>query len=434
MCKDKKSAFEKAKDYIIKAGFSHIKIEMEADLGREEDDYECDECYGEGRVDCPECDGTGVVMATRPNGTEVEVECECCDGEGRIDCEYCDGTGERSSGDNNWTCDACDEWIRDYVSEDARKALTYSKFYYDGSVDSEMTLTLPVANAEYLVEYLQAFKALGDEIGNGVETGGAGLHVCIIPKESNGYYPAERGTLPEINYDNFSRQVSKLLPAMFLLAGPDSISRGLGYRVPQVSSVQKYSAIYSDYRSSLEYRLFETCYDTPETIKDYVEVIANTLKFYVDPTLTVEDYNMTFNMTDNNRDVARFYRTPESIKLLRSQLKYVKPSGKKVHELLKEREVPTITELKKQISSKKKELTDNWKENDKRTKVALKSELSPRQIYHANSLRREGNYTEEQIQRIVRNLNMHPEPLLEYVECRMSEFMGTDRNGYTLTI
>ena len=44
----------------------------------DEDDDDCDECYGDGEITCPECDG------------DDEVECEKCDGDG---CNDCNGSG-----------------------------------------------------------------------------------------------------------------------------------------------------------------------------------------------------------------------------------------------------------------------------------------------------------------------------------------------------
>ena len=369
-----KSSFEKAKDFIIKAGFSHIKIEMEADLGREDCDYDCPDCYGDGYTECYECEGSGVVMSTRPNGSEIEVECDECNGEGRIECETCGGSGELSG--ERWDVDNCKEWILDYVSSEAREVLTYSEFYYDGSVDSEMTLTLPVKNADYLIEYLEAFKALSDEIGNGLNTGGAGMHITVLP---NGKYPTGV-ELPSDKLDNFKSEVTKLLPALYMLASSDGVSRGLSYRKPQIKYNEKYSAVYAYDRSSLEYRIFETCYDNPEMIKEYIEVIANTLKYYDNPELKVPTLNKRFDFMRGSHRVSRFYQNTDNIKILRDRLKYIKPEGRSISELMKSREVPNITELNKANAAKRKQLRKEWYDNEKRHKTLFDSELEPRQI------------------------------------------------------
>lgn len=427
-----KSAFEKATDFIIEAGFSHIKIEMEADMGREDDEYECDECYGEGYVDCSACDGSGVVIAERPNGSDIEVECDECGGEGRIECEYCDGSGQRS-GEEKWDTDTCEEWILNNVSDEARQALTYSKFYYDGSVDSEMTLTIPVKDAKYLTEYLTAFKALGDEIGHGVSTGGAGLHVAVIPACSNGYYPAPSGSLPVAKWNNFKREVTKLLPALFMLASVSDVSRPLNYRRPQVSSEEKYSAIFAYNRSCLEYRLFETCYDNPDMIKEYIEVIANTLRFYVDTNLKVTNLDKRFTLTDGENKVSRFYTTPDSIMILRNQLKYIKPEGKSVSELMKTRQVPNITELKKLQSAKKSQLRKTWYADKKRNEVVKKLPLTSEQLIRKDELMKYNNYTESDADCVVRGIR-ELQPLTDYINNRLSQSNGRYSPNYTLTV
>lgn len=354
-----KDSFQKAKDFIIKAGFSHIKIELEADLGREDCEYDCYECRGSGSITCHECNGAGVIEIEDDNGNMTEVECDECGGIGEVNCDECDGSGRQDN--QEWDCDTCKEYILDKVPAKAREALTYSEFYYDGSVDSELTLTLPVKDADYLEDYIEAFKDLGDEIGNGVETGGAGMHICVIPAEAGGKYPVPRDTLNLSKLENFKNQVTKLLPSLFLLASPDETSRSLSYRTPQISN-EKYSAINTAGNSSIEYRVFETCYDSPESVRDFVEVIANTLKFYHDPTKQIERAGTSFDFPDNNRYVSRFYNTPEKVAILKKQLKHIKPANKTIKEILNERNVPQVIELRKKNKAEKKSLIKHWHE------------------------------------------------------------------------
>lgn len=427
-------SFQKAKDFIIKAGFSHIKIEMEADLGREDSDYECDECYGEGYVDCYECEGSGMVTASRPNGTDIEVECDECGGEGRVECENCGGSG-RCYNEEAWDCDTCGEWILNYVSDKAREALTYSDFYYDGSVDSEMTLTIPVKNAEYLVEYLDAFDALSEEIGNGLETGGAGLHISIIPACSNGYYPAPNNSLPAVKWNNFKREVTKLLPALYMLASADEVSRGLNYRRPQISDEEKYSAIFAYRRSSIEYRLFETCYHNPEMVKEYVEVIAKTLRFYNNPRLKVATLEKTFPIIEGENKTSRFYQTPDNIMILRKQLKYVKPDGRSISELMKSRQVPNITELKKLQSAKSAQLRKQWYADKKRIETVKKQPLTERQLQQMNELMTDGyrNMNRDDAEIYVRNIQELPS-LVDYLNSNLVPVGRGYGSSYTIAV
>lgn len=332
------NVLDKTKQAIIDAGFSHIKLELEAELNRDDGEryVDCDDC-DDGRITCDSCDGEGARLESEQIGVRMRehwVECYSCDGEGDHVCDYCDGSGQVYGG-AEWDDDTCDSFIRDHVSTEAAMALTYGKFYNDGSVDSEYTFTLPVAQAQYLPEFIKAFKALADEIGNGMDTDGAGMHVAIIPTEMNGRYPSTH-RLDSVSVANFTTQMNKLLPALFFTASPNGFSRGLGYRNPRVAPHDKYSAIYTQGGTCFEYRVFETCYNNPEAIFEYMEVIANSLKF-LNPENTVESLRMQFSFPDDNRDLARFFDTPEQMRVLTRTIKHLKPSTKSFKKMKAER-------------------------------------------------------------------------------------------------
>lgn len=401
-----KTALERAIERIKKAGFSHIKVEMEADLGREDADYECSDCYGEGYDDCYECEGRGIVSGTRPNNTDVEVECDECNGEGRVECNYCNGSG-RASNEEHYDEDYCHNFLLENVSEEARKHLTYGKFYYDGSVDSEFTFTIPIEHSADLPQWIEAFNKLGnDEIGNGVDTGGAGLHVSVIPEYSKGDYPIHSNNyqFPSRNIENFKTEVQKLLPALFFLASANKVSRSFEYRAPRISDSDKYSAIFTHSDTTLEYRLFETCYNEPEKIFEYIEVIANTLEFYTDPTKKVEMLGKQFDFGGRGTGVNRFYNTPEKINILRYQLKYLRPEGVKLAQLFKERGVHTITELRKTHSKQTSELRKKYKDIVERNKTLKETPLSDYQEERKRELINNYDYTEQQADDDVRNI------------------------------
>src|SRR5690242_2530799 len=88
---------EKSKQLIEEAGFSHIKLELEAQLDRNDgDSEECYDCDGDGRQSCHHCDGEGAYCTTETIGVserDVWSECEYCDGDGEVDCSNCDGRG-----------------------------------------------------------------------------------------------------------------------------------------------------------------------------------------------------------------------------------------------------------------------------------------------------------------------------------------------------
>jgi hypothetical protein len=74
------------------------------EFGDTQNDIDCYECGGEGRVDCSDCDGTGLITCNDCDGTGLDDEeytCQTCDGEEKIECEWCGVDGR-----NN--CDECD--------------------------------------------------------------------------------------------------------------------------------------------------------------------------------------------------------------------------------------------------------------------------------------------------------------------------------------
>lgn len=345
---------------IKNAGFSHIKVELEGNLGRNDDDIECDHCCGGGNEDCDMCAGEGFVdtgSRTRLSDETVFEECGDCYGEGYLECGDCSGSGYCGSYRSE---DECESFMRDYVGPEINNRLTYGNFYEDGSVDSEFTFTLPIEHVADIIEWQKAFIALSDDLGGHLDVDGAGLHIALLPKESRGGYPICEDTLPADKVDNFSTQITKLMPALFFLASANAMSRNLGYRLPQVSS-EKYSAISHHRYSCLEYRVFETCYDKPEKFYDYLETIANTLKFYTDPTLTVESLGKVFGFSLYGRNLSRFYETPDQLRILNSTIKHLKPKNKSYKKLKEERNMQlTIKELEKRRAKRVKELRKEY--------------------------------------------------------------------------
>ena len=72
-------------------------------FGNSENDYDCDECGGEGRLECGNCDGRGDVSCNECD-EDYEENCDTCDGDGNVTCDTCDGEGESEDGE---TCDDC---------------------------------------------------------------------------------------------------------------------------------------------------------------------------------------------------------------------------------------------------------------------------------------------------------------------------------------
>lgn len=321
-------------------GFTHAKIELEAQLNRSygENYEDCSDC-DEGRMDCPYCDGIGVAEDTThsPNGRTLYLTavCDDCEGDGLITCSTCDGDG-RSETDFDWSNEEnCENYILSYVSLAARAALVYSRFYDDGSVDSEFTFTVAMDDLHLAVEYLDAFNALARENGGGMDTDGAGMHLSVL---TSGTYPTSQQLDPD-KIENFKTEVQKLLPALYFVASPDHASRSLEYRSPKIDEDKHngYPAICTHGDTALEYRIFETCYQRPEALLENYEVIANTLKYYSSrhlnlTTTTVGGQNLRYT-----RGLARFYDSPERLEALNQGLPFVKPKDKTIHQLKRER-------------------------------------------------------------------------------------------------
>ena len=318
---------------IRNAGFGYLKIELEGQMNRPEESRmeTCPDCGGEGEVECDACNGYG---HTEDDENERCV-CSECDGEGVVECTNCDGGGEVESEEScSYSTDTCQEWILDHVSKRARDSLTYSSFYYDGSVDSEFTFTLRLEDAEYIQEFIEMFSALSDKIGNGLDTSGAGMHIGLLPIESEGYYPYDGEGFNREGLANFTTQCERLMPALLCAAMSSPDSRPLYYRVPRVS-YEKYSAIHVMDGTCIEYRLFETCFNNPMMVLDYIKTISETLKFYINPNKKVKTLGKTIEYLDGD-SIRTFLRTAEDVKTVKGQLRYIL-GGRKINEFFKAR-------------------------------------------------------------------------------------------------
>lgn len=312
-------AIEKAIKSIKAAGFTHIKLELEAELARNDTD-------NDRTAECENCEGSGVVELQDAMGNYYsDIECAVCYGEGEIESE--EGYNWRSEED-------CEQFIRDNITVDTSNVINYMNFYNDGSVDSELTFTLPVDKPEAAMDVIRVFKLLADEIGNGMDVDGAGMHISVL---TSGQYPS-REELPQANIRNFKNEVSKLLPALFIAATSGGFTRELGYRYPRIDSYEKYSAIYTHNDTCLEYRLFETCYQRPEALLEYLGTIAKTLEYYTDTDKKVASMGSEYHIYDDE-GLSGFTKTPEQVRILKKQFTLVKPEGYTIKQLMNARGV-----------------------------------------------------------------------------------------------
>jgi hypothetical protein len=235
----------------------------------------------------------------------------------------------------SWTNDRCSRFLKSHVSKEAKNALVYSKFYRDGSVDSEFTFTLPIMLAHYGIEYIKAFKLLAEKIGNGLDVRGAGMHIAILNSE-DGNYPGGN-QLSSAHALNFATTMNHFLPALYFLSSCSHNSRALNYRVPKITLGSKYSCI-SGSHNVFEYRVFETCYEKPEALIDFICVIANTLKFYKAKPVKFDFFNTVGKIKfKQGWGLQKFFFTSKHLEALEKTVNYLKPSYKTFDELKKER-------------------------------------------------------------------------------------------------
>lgn len=312
-------SLEKSIKTIEQAGFSHIKVELEAHLQR-------------GRVidsstPCDDCNSTGYIKVLNSLGVAGEAqECTNCHGEGH--------TGGQAYSTGSET--QCQDFINSRLSRECRKSIVFMRFYNDGSVDSELTFTLPTRDARYVLEVIAAFNKLDELLGGRMNVTGAGMHMSVLPSSS---YPC-RTTLPYENITNFKEQVGKLLPALYIAATSGPFTRGLRYRQAEITE-SKYGCISTHNDTCLEYRIFETCYQRPEAIFEYLGTIAKTLEYYIDPTKEVSSLGAQFPIYDG-QGLKGYTGTAEQIDILKKQFKHVKPEGITVKQFMADRGI-TLT-------------------------------------------------------------------------------------------
>lgn len=391
---------------IRSKGFGFIKIELEGQLDREG----CRNC----NHTCKKCKGTGI-----RNLQACTVE-GCNDG-------YltCPRVGTRT-----WSENDCSQYMLSHLTTSERNKIIFSRFYDDRSVDSEYTFTVPltIKGINVATKLITTFRELGDEIGSGINVAGAGMHIALLNDPAGNYEPSsdddyshehddecydfddcdcpaecehgyevhqaacniwdntycgevegasdssDQNHLDPVKLIIFKQAMSKLLPALYFLATPSAKARPLEYRTPQISDT-KYSAISTRGGRVLEYRVFETCYQRPEMLLDYVQVIAKTLEFYANELPSgLPRRHLEFKIGYGGH-LARMYMTVEQLKWLEKTLKYLKPENKTVDQLKHERHFTLTVEKLQQIEYRKdQQYLSEWHEYTARHKYLLVSE------------------------------------------------------------
>lgn len=351
-------------------GLTGIKVELEAFFGRRQTsrvyDIPCKKCNGnDGWIIHTACDGNG---------------CHECSGQGGKQCSGCYMKREEWNSD-----DYCQQWImkelakiglatkkRDSGLYEAKQPLVYGRFYTDASVDAEFTFTINLNKPEnifLLPKVIDIWKRMGEAIGRGCDVRNAGMHIALL-RNKKCYYPDSTDfTAEEAQcYHNFEKSMRLLMPALFFLGSSNVHSRGLRFREPKTST-SKYSAIHL-YGNALEFRVFETCYDTPDAILDNFVVMRNCLRFwsynYRNPKLEKITPSIKFGNDDNER-IDRFYTTVKHLDLLSAGLVKIKPAYYTLKQLKEQRKFKVNKkEINKQVEKARKDAEIAYAEYDQR--------------------------------------------------------------------
>lgn len=331
--------------------------------------------------------------------------------------------------------------------------IKYLRFYNDGSVDSEMTVTLSLEKPEnifWLPKIVTAWNALSKQFQN-VDTTGAGLHMALINSKTC-VYPSRPHPGDATGFNNFSKSMQLLLPALYFLATPNERSRYMEYRIPRITRYveslhrqTKYSAI--SYRgAAIEFRVFDTCYDNPESILDNVVVIKNCMKYwtpeYKDPGLCKITSHIEFG-NERGHSVERFYNTVTHIQLLNAGLRRLKPCYYTTKEVKEQRAFKLnqakITGAIKQVQ---RDAKVSYKEYSERLNWQLKrSYFSYINTYSPSTppatrkeeravIRKAKKVSKERVKRDLANKT----PLAGYIQQRIDAWQREQRNLYVLGV
>lgn len=430
-------------------GVSAIKVELEAQFNRGSRGN-CYDCEGEGQYGCSYCEDGEVYN----DETEEYEECgECIDGYIQCDCGSDSEFGSEV---------VCHDWIMSKLSDmglaertdelnnfanirsnwKPKLPLTYAEFYRDGSVDSEFTFTLLLTDPSVVLllpRFIEIFNELGEEIGNGIEVDGAGMHMAFLTNP-DGLYPTHDWQLPEYHFQNFKRAMSLLQPALFFLGATNENTRGLNYRKPGVST-DKYSSISVKY-GAIEFRVFDTCYDNPEQILDNVVVMSKAMRYWSDPyTPTGLDKvtNTTKFGTEGGYNLDRFYGTEVHIDLLNAGLRKLKPNYLTVKQIKQQRKfTKTKNTFKGEIDKIKKDAQLSYKEYENRFSWRIKYlELDKLASLTYRASEQNTPLTSEEEQRMKREAieyasNERKVPMPEYIEQQLNNWRNNVSGQYTL--
>lgn len=465
-------------------GLTGVKVELEAQLDRRDSTQttcfcgsggliDCVICDGVSSIDCPNCSGTGQVanpayisMRATPNQPRTDI-CDVCYGRQEVECQGCDGEGTTpcscQAGNMEWgQVNFCHDFILERLVPlglaepipngasynygrrfRPKGALVFSKFYRDGSVDSEHTFTLSVEDPRTILllpRFIEIFNELAKAINRSFDISGAGMHMAFLNSQG-AVYPVSISDDDYRKFRNFRKSMILLLPALYFLGTGNEVSRGLSFRRPEIEQnvSGKYHAV--NYGGgAVEFRVFDTCYDKPEVILDNVVVMAKAMKYWrlVFKSSGLEEICRRIDFGNDKSDkLDRFYCKKEHIDLLNKGLTILKPSYYTVEELKKQRNFCiTRKTLETNESQRDKDIETEYKEYEQRFDWKL---LKQKSEYMAK-LSRDSKYAnkieqaEKEANRLIKAEAKGKRAMLDYIAERKSQINRDIEGQYTLAV
>lgn len=390
-------------------------------------------------------------------GLKVELEFNLFDGD-----RGCDEGDE-------WDVEACHNWLLDYMGLSIGDVLIYSEVYDDTSVDTEWTFTLSLKDPKTILllpKFITACHALAAEIGVGLDTENAGMHMAFI-LDPHCYYKSD---LPQSAKDlnrfkNFRKSMAQMMPALFFLSASNSQTREMHFRMPRCGQSrytdhaeshsiarydgeQKYSAVHF-VGSAVEFRVFDPCYDNAEQIFDNFIVMRNCMRFWSDnyrsPKLEklIADMNFGFSYERSCGSVSDMYKTFNHVDVLNAGIRKLKPSYRTIAELKQQRGFKVTKRAIKQRHAERKAKAARKYALEKSNKQA---EILTYQHRHYAEIAESLYYRMTEEQRIAADFedirskaaldterwvaNQKPfDTLEEYVEKLMTDWNNNDNSG-----
>lgn len=157
----------------------------------------------------------------------------------------------------------------------------YIRAYNDGSVNTEITFTVELSpnGVEMSKKLMRAFDGMLDNIDN------AGMHVTLMPPHP---YSSREPELDATKLRHFTQEVEPILPFIQLLGQSSRFHRGARYCGNVVGRDKAgYPAVNIQDNRRVEFRFFHPCYDNPDLLDHYLEVVSRMWEYYEDPTKKV---------------------------------------------------------------------------------------------------------------------------------------------------